>query len=110
MLRNCCPRENPPVKYSLPKADTGNRHSERDNVQYSFSNTDVIPATGDKFRKDAVEQLFALYSLNNAGLNKQLDAALNLTFVDMLTRYGAEGNSAFKSIPVENMRNTSRLF
>ena len=64
------------------------KFSERGDVRYSLQETDAdIPAKGDKFRKDAVEQLFALYSLNNASLNKQLDSALNLTFVDMLTRY-----------------------
>ncbi len=56
-------------------------------VKYSLRGTDDIPAQGDKFRKDAVEQLFARYSLNNTSLNQQLDSALNLTFVDMLTRY-----------------------
>ena len=82
------PKKEPSVKYSLPKADTGVRYSERGDVRYSLSETDAdIPAQGDKFRKDAVEQLFALYSLNNASLNKQLDSTLNLTFTDMLTRY-----------------------
>jgi hypothetical protein len=56
-------------------------------VRYSLDDTDGIPTQGDKFRKDAVEELFALYSLNNGSLNKKLDTALNLTFVDMLTRY-----------------------
>ena len=82
------PKKEPSVKYSLPKADTGVRYSERGDVRYSLSETDAdIPAQGDKFQKDAVEQLFALYSLNNASLNKQLDSTLNLTFTDMLTRY-----------------------
>ena len=82
------PKKEPSVKYSLPKADTGVRYSERGDVRYSLSETDAdIPTQGDKFRKDAVEQLFALYSLNNASLNKQLDSTLNLTFTDMLTRY-----------------------
>ena len=82
------PKKEPSVKYSLPKADTGVRYSERGDVRYSLQETDAdIPTQGDKFRKDAVEQLFALYSLNNASLNKQLDSTLNLTFVDMLTRY-----------------------
>ena len=81
-------KKEPTIKYSLSKADTGIRYSERGDVQYSLKETDAdIPAKGDKFRKDAVEQLFALYSLNNASLNKQLDSTLNLTFVDMLTRY-----------------------
>ena len=82
------PKKEPSVKYSLPKADTGVRYSERGDVRYSLQETDAdIPTQGDKFRKDAVEQLFALYSLNNTSLNKQLDSTLNLTFVDMLTRY-----------------------
>ena len=82
------PKKEPSVKYSLPKVDTGVRYSERGDVRYSLSETDAdIPTQGDKFRKDAVEQLFALYSLNNASLNKQLDSTLNLTFTDMLTRY-----------------------
>ena len=81
------PKKEPSVKYSLRKADPDIKYSERGDVRYSLSDTDDIPTQGDKFRKDAVEQLFALYSLNNASLNKQLDSTLNLTFVDMLTRY-----------------------
>lgn len=81
------PKKEPSVKYSLRKADPDIKYSERGDVRYSLSDTDDIPAQGDKFRKDAVEQLFALYSLNNASLTKQLDSTLNLTFVDMLTRY-----------------------
>lgn len=81
------PKKEPSVKYSLRKADPDIKYSERGDVRYSISDTDDIPTQGDKFRKDAVEQLFALYSLNNGSLNKQLDSTLNLTFVDMLTRY-----------------------
>ena len=81
------PKKEPSVKYSLRKADPDIKYSERGDVRYSLSDTDDIPTQGDKFRKDAVEQLFALYSLNNASLNKQLDSTLNLTFTDMLTRY-----------------------
>jgi len=81
------PKKEPSVKYSLRKADPDIKYSERGDVRYSLSDTDDIPTQGDKFRKDAVEQLFALYSLNNGSLNKKLDTTLNLTFVDMLTRY-----------------------
>ena len=82
------PKKEPTIKYSLSKADTGVKYSERGNVRYSLQETDAdIPAKGDKFRKDTVDQLFALYSMNNASINKQLDSTLNLTFVDMLTRY-----------------------
>ena len=81
------PKKEPSVKYSLRKADPDIKYSERGDVRYSFRDTDDIPAQGDKFRKDAVEQLFALYSLNSGSLNKKLDTTLNLTFVDMLTRY-----------------------
>lgn len=81
------PKKEPSVKYSLRKADPDIKYSERGDVRYSISDTDDIPTQGDKFRKDAVEQLFALYSLNNGSLNKKLDTTLNLTFVDMLTRY-----------------------
>ena len=77
----------PSVKYCLRKVDPDIKYSERGDVRYSISDTDDIPAKGDRFRKDAVGELFALYSLNNASLNKQLDSTLNLTFVDMLTRY-----------------------
>lgn len=80
-------KKEPSVKYSLRKADPDIKYSERGDVRYSLSDTDDIPTQGDKFRKDAVEQLFALYSLNNGSLNKQLDSTLNLTFTDMLTRY-----------------------
>ena len=81
------PKKEPSVKYSLRKADPDIKYSEGGDVRYSFRDTDDIPAQGDKFRKDAVEQLFALYSLNSGRLNKKLDTTLNLTFVDMLTRY-----------------------
>lgn len=81
------PKKEPSIKYSLRKAEPDIKYSERGDVRYSLDDTDDIPAQGDKFRKDAVEQLFALYSLNNTSLNKQLDSTLNLTFVDMLTRY-----------------------
>lgn len=81
------PKTEPAVKYSLREADPDIKYSERGNVRYSLDDTDGIPTQGDKFRKDAVEQLFALYSLNNTRVNKQLDSTLNLTFVDMLTRY-----------------------
>ena len=81
------PKKEPSVKYSLRKADPDIKYSERGDVRHSLSDTDDIPAQGDKFRKDAVEQLFALYSLNSGSLNKKLDTTLNLTFVDMLTRY-----------------------
>lgn len=81
------PKKEPSVKYSLRKADPDIKYSERGDVRYSISDTDDIPTQGDKFRKDAVEQLFALYSLNSGSLNKQLDSTLNLTFTDMLTRY-----------------------
>lgn len=81
------PKKEPSVKYSLRKADPDIKYSERGDVRYSLSDTDDIPTQGDKFRKDAVGELFALYSLNNGSLNKKLDTTLNLTFVDMLTRY-----------------------
>lgn len=81
------PKKEPSVKYSLRKADPDIKYSERGDVRYSLSETDDIPAQGDKFRKDAVGELFVLYSLNNGSLNKKLDTTLNLTFVDMLTRY-----------------------
>lgn len=81
------PKKEPSVKYSLRKADPDIKYSERGDVRYSLSETDDIPAQGDKFRKDAVGELFAHYSLNNGSLNKKLDTTLNLTFVDMLTRY-----------------------
>lgn len=81
------PKKEPSVKYSLRKADPDIKYSERGDVRYSISDTDDIPTQGDKFRKDAVGELFALYSLNNGSLNKKLDTTLNLTFVDMLTRY-----------------------
>ena len=81
------PKKEPSVKYSLRKADPDIKYSERGDVRYSLSDTDDIPTQGDKFRKDAVGELFALYSLNNGSLNKKLDTTLNLTFVGMLTRY-----------------------
>ena len=99
------PKKEPSVKYSLRKADPDIKYSERGDVRYSISDTDDIPTQGDKFRKDAVEQLFALYSLNNASLNKQLDSTLNLTFTDMLTRYinmkGWRDSKAYKAAQID---------
>ena len=81
------PKKEPSVKYSLRKADPDIKYSERGDVLYSHRGADDIPAQGDKFRKEAVGELFARYSLNNGSLSKKLEFTLNLTFVDMLIRY-----------------------
>ena len=81
------PKKEPSVKYSLRKADPDIKYSERGHVLYSHRGADDIPAQGDKFRKEAVGELFARYSLNNGSLSKKLEFTLNLTFVDMLIRY-----------------------
>ena len=81
------PKKEPSVKYSLRKADPDIKYSERGDVLYSHRGADDIPAQGDNFRKEAVGELFARYSLNNGSLSKKLEFTLNLTFVDMLIRY-----------------------
>ena len=59
------------------------KFSERGDVRYSLQETDLdIPAKGDNFQTSAIERLFALCPTNAVRLNKQLDSALNLTFVD----------------------------
>lgn len=82
-----CTYEPTPTPNKPPVRDEGVKCSQRGGVRYSLRITDDIPAEDDKFRKDTVEQMFACYSQNHTSLNKQLDSALNLTFVDMLTRY-----------------------
>ena len=81
------PKEEPSVKHSPEKAEPDIKYSERGDVLYSHRGADDIPAQGDKFRKEAVGELFARYSLNNGSLSKKLEFTLNLTFVDMLIRY-----------------------
>ena len=81
------PKEDPSVKHSPEKAEPDIKYSERGGVLYSHRGADDIPAQGDKFRKEAVGELFARYSLNNGSLSKKLEFTLNLTFVDMLIRY-----------------------
>lgn len=81
------PKKTSSVRYKYPKNDSGIRYSTRGDSRHSLDNTDGIPAQGDRFQKDAVEEMFSLYSLNNGSLNKHLESTLNLTFVDMLTRY-----------------------
>ena len=81
------PKEDPSVKHSPEKAEPDIKYSERGDVLYSHRGADDIPAQGDNFRKEAVGELFARYSLNNGSLSKKLEFTLNLTFVDMLIRY-----------------------
>ena len=81
------PKEDPSVKLSPEKAEPDIKYSERGGVLYSHRGADDIPAQGDKFRKEAVGELFARYSLNNGSLSKKLEFTLNLTFVDMLIRH-----------------------
>ena len=81
------PKEDTSVKHSPEKAEPDIKYSERGDVLYSHRGADDIPAQGDKFRKEAVGELFARYSLNNGSLSKKLEFTLNLTFVDMLIRY-----------------------
>ena len=81
------PKEDPSVKHSPEKAEPDIKYSERGDVLYSHRGADDIPAQGDNFRKEAVGELFARYSLNNGSLSKKLEFKLNLTFVDMLIRY-----------------------
>lgn len=81
------PKEDTSVKHSPEKAEPDIKYSERGDVLYSHRGADDIPAQGDNFRKEAVGELFARYSLNNGSLSKKLEFTLNLTFVDMLIRY-----------------------
>lgn len=88
--------EQPQIKYSLSPTkkeqyssqetdlDQGVRYSERNS-----GNAYGIPNLGDSFTAASVK-LFLSQNANNPKLNqlaRKLDECLNLTFVDMLTRY-----------------------
>ena len=70
--------------------ETDIKYSARDTVKYSDRySSDDIPNLGDKFTSSSVKA-FLSQNANNPSLGRlanQLDNYLNLTFVDMLTRY-----------------------
>lgn len=59
----------------------------------------------DQFQEGAVAQLFLQYPLNNALLNKQLEPAMNMTFVDALNRHirmkGWKNSSVYKAAQMD---------
>lgn len=75
------------IQYSLKKPEAD---SSKGTVRYSISGLDDIPANGDRFRLETVDQIFAKYSLNSKSAVSMLDANLNLTFTDMMIRYIAQ--------------------
>ena len=82
------PHQNDPnIRYSIRKPNREIKYSERETVQYSLRGGDSIPKNGDRFQPEAVSELFSKCATNTAILTEQLEASLNLTFVDMLTRY-----------------------
>ena len=70
--------------------ETDIKYSARDTVKYSDRySSDDIPNLGDRFTSSSVKA-FLSQNANNPSLGRlanQLDNYLNLTFVDMLTRY-----------------------
>ena len=111
------PLKKPDVRYSLPKVKPEEKHAQAEQPQikyslspakkeqYSSQETDLdqgvrysesnsgnaygIPNLGDSFTAASVK-LFLSQNANNPKLNqlaRKLDECLNLTFVDMLTRY-----------------------
>lgn len=80
-------REKAPEKKKRSEADDNIRYSKKDPVRYSFDDAEDIVKQGDRYRQDAVKRLFSQYPLGSGSLAGQLDSNLDLTFVDMLTRY-----------------------
>lgn len=82
------PHQNDPnIRYSLRKPDREIKYSDRDTVQYSLRGGDTIPKQGDRFLPESVDKLFSKFGMNSTSLEEQLGNTLNLTFVDMLSRY-----------------------
>lgn len=63
------------------------KYSKKDSVRYSFDDAEDIVKQDDRYRQDAVKRLLSQYPLGSGSLASQLDSNLDLTFVDMLTRY-----------------------
>lgn len=80
-------REKAPEKKNLSEADDNVKHSREDSVRYSFDDAEDIVKQDDRYRQDAVKRLLSQYPLGSGSLASQLDSNLDLTFVDMLTRY-----------------------
>lgn len=81
------PKQEYRLMFSIDDSGPGVRYSAREEVHYSRESRQAIPAQGDKFRKNTVQQLFSQFSPDHRSLNSKLDGILNLTFVDMLARY-----------------------
>lgn len=66
------------IKYS-------SRDPGKSRAKYSIDDTEEIPNSGDSFCASSVRTF--MLQKSNFGLNGQLDACLDLTFVDILMRY-----------------------
>lgn len=89
----CPPVEESGVKFSgrggdvkFSGRDQGARYSGHEVDRYSIDE-DGITGSGDLFCHERVQQLLSMHSTAPAELTQQLEKTLNLTFVDMLTRY-----------------------
>lgn len=89
------PKKELAVEKDADKADTGAKQST---VRYCL---DDSFREIDSYREDEVARLLLMYPLNNALLNKKLESALNLTFVDALNRHirvkGWESSRVYKA-------------
>ena len=84
----------PDIQYSIGEApkeqETDIKYSDRDTVRYSDRySADDIPNSGDRFASSSVKTFLRLSTTSSSlsRLASQLDNCLDLTFVDMVTRY-----------------------
>lgn len=80
-------QNNPNIRYSLRKPSSEIKYSDRETVQYSLRGGNDVPQHQDRFCPETLEKLFSKFSLSNNSIADELDDALNMTFVDMLTRH-----------------------
>jgi len=82
------PHQNDPnIRYSLRKPSSEIKYSDRETVQYSLRGGNDVSQHQDRFCPETIEKLFSKFSLNNNSIADELDDALNMTFVDMLTQH-----------------------
>ena len=80
------PHQNDPnIRYSLRKPSSEIKYSDRETVQYSLRGRNDVPQHQDRFCPETIEKLFSKFSLNNNSIAHELDDALNMTFVVVVT-------------------------
>lgn len=80
-------QKDPNIKYSLRRPSGEAKYSDRDPGPYSLRGGNDVPQHQDRFCPETIDKLFSQFALNNNSLANELDNALNMTFVDMLTRH-----------------------